>query len=79
MLAFKDAIHQVFKKNHIKIDEISQKIIECVAVFDTENGVVRFADYDRLATVIEFMRCFPILVQRDKNSSATGVNVVMNK
>lgn len=78
MLTFKDALRTTFQQ-YKQVEEISNKIIECVVVFDVKNGVVRFADYEKLATMIEFMKCFPMLVNRDKNNSAQGVGVIMTK
>jgi len=34
------------------------------------------ADANKLNTLIEFMKCFPLLVKKDKNSSS-GMNYVM--
>ena len=34
------------------------------------------AESQKLSTLIEFMKCFPVLVKRDKNASS-GMNYVM--
>ena len=34
------------------------------------------ADSSKLNTMVEFMKCFPLLVKRDKNTSS-GMNFVM--
>ena len=36
----------------------------------------KMADSGKLSTLTEFMKCFPLLVKRDKNSSS-GMNYVM--
>lgn len=76
MLVFKDSAKSVFA-SHRQCEEICQKIIECIEVVAPDNRVVRFADLAKFDTLIEFMKCFPILVKRDKNSSQT-MNYIMD-
>ena len=76
MLEFKETMRNVFK-HFRQMDEISAKVTECVVVLDSENKVSRSADLTKLTQLIDFMRCFPILVKRDKNSSQ-GMNYVMD-
>ena len=37
----------------------------------------KMADSNKLNTLVEFMKCFPLLVKRDKNTSS-GMNFVMS-
>lgn len=76
MLLFKDTAKKMLA-NYRQCDEISQKIIDCIETVDPDNRVVRFADLAKYETLIEFMRCFPILVKRDKNSSQV-MNYIMD-
>ena len=43
----------------------------------TNNGPEYFADSNKLSTLIEFMRCYPIVIKRDKNASP-HMNSVMS-
>jgi len=76
MLEFKEKMRSVFR-HYRQVDEICAKVADCIVVVDPDNNVTRYADLGRLTTLIDFMRCFPILVKRDKNSSQ-GMNYVMD-
>lgn len=64
-------------KHFRQVDEIVAKTAECVEHEINKDGVKqKMADSAKLATLIEFIKCFPVLVKRDKNSSS-GMNYVM--
>lgn len=79
--AFKDTMKGVFK--HIRqVDELMAKICECTeSEVDKEDGEKqKVADYSKVSTMIEFMKCFPLMGRKDKNSSqATNFVMANNK
>jgi hypothetical protein len=59
------------------VDEIIAKTGESVAAEINKDGVKeKVADSAKFSNLIEFMKCFPLLVKRDKNASQ-GMNYVM--
>ena len=77
LAAFKDTMRAVFK-HFRQVEEIQAKISECVSEDTQKDGIKqKVADSGKLSTLIEFMKCFPVLVKRDKNSSS-GMNYVMS-
>lgn len=78
LAAFKDTMKSVFK-HYRQADEIVQKTGECVYQETESNGLKqKIATSSKLNQLIEFMKCFPILVKRDKNNSS-GMDFVMQK
>lgn len=74
--AFKDAMKGIF--THFRqVDEIMTKTAECVETEIVRDGMKqKMADSGKLFTLIEFIKCFPLLVKKDKNTSS-GMNYVM--
>ena len=69
MSKFKESARASFK-HYRQCDEAVDKVCEIVEVEKlTNNGPEDFADSNKLSTMIEFMRCYPIVVKRDKNAS----------
>jgi hypothetical protein len=59
------------------VDEIIQKTGEAVEVELNKDGYKqKMADAAKLVTLVDFMKCFPLLVKRDKNVSQ-GMDFVM--
>ena len=53
-----------------QLDEIGVKICECTEVEVEREGMKqKMADYAKVSTMVEFMKCFPLLGRKDKNSS----------
>ena len=78
LAAFKDTMKGVFK-HYRQCDDIVQRTGECVTQESEKDGVKqKMATSSRLNQLIEFMKCFPILVKRDKNNSS-GMDFVMQK
>lgn len=60
-----------------QVDDIMAKTAECVETEVVSDGCKqKMADASKFSTLIEFIKCFPLLVKRDKNTSQ-GVNFVM--
>ena len=77
LAAFKDTLKAVFK-HFRQTDEIVSKVAEAVTIETEKDGVKqKMADSSKLNTLVEFMKCFPLLVKRDKNTSQ-GMNFVMS-
>ena len=74
---FKEAINTTF--NHYRqVEDISTKICDCVEVDGQINGESQMvASGDKLNSMAEFMKCYPLKVNRDKNNSS-GMNYVMH-
>ena len=74
---FKEAINTTF--NHYRqLEDISTKICDCVEVDGQINGESqKVASGDKLNSMAEFMKCYPLKVNRDKNNSS-GMNYVMH-
>ena len=74
---FKEAINTSF--NHYRqAEDINAKICDCVEVEGQINGESqKVASGDKLNSMAEFMKCYPLKVNRDKNNSS-GMNYVMH-
>ena len=59
-------------------EEIVNKIAFCVEVEvqNENNEKQKMADSVQLSTLVEFMKCYPLMVKRDKNTSS-GMDYVM--
>ena len=74
--AFKDVTKGIFK-HFRQMEEIVAKVSEGVETETAKEGFKqKMADANKLNTLIEFMKCFPLLVKKDKNSSS-GMDYVM--
>ena len=69
LAAFKDTIKSVFK--HLRqLDEILAKVCDCTEVEVEKEGMKqKMADAAKVSTMVEFMKCFPLLGRKDKNAS----------
>ena len=64
-------------KHFRQVDDIVEMTGQCISVEATKDGAKeQMADSSRLATLVEFMKCYPVLVKRDKNTSQ-GINYVL--
>ena len=73
---FQESVRASFK-HFRQVDEVCTKICDVVCVErSTPNGPEDCADSSKLATLIEFMRCYPMVIKRDKNASS-NMNSVM--
>lgn len=82
LTGYKEKIKSVFK--HIRqLDELMAKICDCTEIeIEKEAGgeKQKVADYAKVSTMIEFMKCFPLMGRKDKNSSqATNFVMAQNK
>lgn len=69
LAAFKDTMKAVFK-HFRQVEEIIGKICDCTEVEIQKDGISqKVADFGKVSTLIEFMKCFPMLGRKDKNSS----------
>ena len=73
--AFKETMRKVFQPFR-QAEEIVTKIAECVVVV-VGSDKQKMADSAKLTTLIEFMKCYPLMVKRDKNTSS-GMDYVMD-
>ena len=73
---FKETLAATFK-HFRQPEEISAKICECtISEVSVDGTKTKMADSSKLNTLVEFMKCYPVLVKRDKNSSS-GMNFIM--
>ena len=77
LIAFKETMRKVFQ-HFRQAEEIVNKIAECVEVEvqKENNEKQKMADSVKLSTLVEFMKCYPLMVKRDKNTSS-GMDYVM--
>ena len=69
LTTFKDSMREIFK-HFRQVDEIISKTGDCVVVELIKDGVKeKVADSAKFSSLIEFIKCFPLLVKRDKNAS----------
>ena len=77
LAAYKDTMKSIFK-HFRQLDEIIAKICDCTEVEIEKEGVKqKMADSGKVSTMVEFMKCFPLLGRKDKNSSQ-ATNFVMS-
>ena len=77
LVAFKETMRKVFQ-HFRQAEEIVNKIAFCVEVEvqNENNEKQKMADSVQLSTLVEFMKCYPLMVKRDKNTSS-GMDYVM--
>ena len=75
LIAFKETMRKVFQPFR-QAEEIVNKIAECVVV-EIGDEKQKMADSAKLSTLVEFMKCYPLMVKRDKNTSS-GMDYVMD-
>ena len=75
LAAFKEIMRKVFQPFR-QAEEIVNKIAMCVVV-EAGSDKQKMADSAKLTTLVEFMKCFPLVIKRDKNTSS-GMDYVMD-
>lgn len=74
--SLQESMRTIFK-HFRQVDDIVEMTGQCISVEVTKDGAKeQMADASRLATLVEFMKCYPVLVKRDKNTSQ-GINYVL--
>ncbi len=75
--AFKDAAKSLFKSTR-QADEISSKVAGAIETQTEANGISqKMADATKFNTLLEFMKCFPLLVKNTDKNRSQGMDYVM--
>jgi len=78
---FKEIVKSVLK-NHEKCDEICDRVGDVIVsknITTTVEDGEKYADYERIIQLIEFVQYYPIIVKRNKNASPGMDKVMMNR